>query len=65
MRVSKVYVQTGLPATYAANIVTAVILDFRGYDTLGEATVLFVSIVAALTLLRQDGRVRKGEGAAA
>lgn len=65
MRVSKVYVQTGLPATYAANIVASVILDFRGYDTLGEATVLFVSILAALTLLRREGRVRKGEAATA
>ena len=37
MRVSKVYVQTGLPATYAANIVASIILDFRAYDTLGEA----------------------------
>ena len=61
MRVSKVYVQTGLPSTYAANIVTSVILDFRAYDTLGEATVLFTSIVGALAILRKDGKVAKGE----
>jgi len=57
MRVSKVYVHTGLPATYAANIVTSVILDFRGYDTLGEATVLFTSILGALAILRRGGKV--------
>ena len=61
MRVSKVYVQTGLPSTYAANIVTSVILDFRAYDTLGEATVLFTAILGALALLRKDGQVAKGE----
>jgi len=65
MRVSKVYVQTGLPATYAANIVTAVILDFRAYDTLGEATVLFASILGALALLRRDGKVSRREVATA
>ena len=61
MRVSRVYVQTGLPATYAANIVTSVILDFRAYDTLGEATVLFTSILGALALLRKDGKARRRE----
>lgn len=65
MRVSRVYVQTGLPATYAANIVTSVILDFRAYDTLGEATVLFASIVGALAILRRDGKVTRREVAAA
>ena len=61
MRISKAYVYTGLPATYAANVVSAIILDFRGYDTLGEATVLFASILGAVTLLRRDGKVRKTE----
>ncbi len=65
MRVSRVYVQTGLPATYAANIVTSIILDFRAYDTLGEATVLFTSVLGALALLRKDGKVRGEEVAAA
>ncbi len=65
MRVSKVYVQTGLPATYAANIVTSVILDFRAYDTIGEATVLFTSIIGALALLRRDGKVSRREVATA
>jgi len=65
MRVSRVYVQTGLPATYAANIVTSIILDFRAYDTLGEASVLFASVMGALALLRRDGRVKREEVAAA
>ena len=40
----------------AALLVVAVILDFRGYDTLGEATVLFTSVIAVLTVLRKVGR---------
>ncbi len=61
MRVSRVYVQTGLPATYAANIVAAVILDFRAYDTLGEASVLFAAILGALALLRRSGSATREE----
>ena len=37
------YVQEGLAQTGSANLVTGVLLDFRAYDTLGEATVLFCS----------------------
>ncbi len=55
------YLQHGLAETGAANLVTAVILDYRAYDTLGEATVLFVSILGALTILRR--RARPGHGA--
>jgi len=50
------YLAEGLPATGCGNIVTAVLLDFRGYDTLGEATVLFASIVGAVVLLRKQSK---------
>jgi len=33
-----------------------VLLDFRAYDTLGEATVLFAAVVGAMTLLRRTSR---------
>jgi multisubunit Na+/H+ antiporter MnhB subunit len=61
MRVSKEYLQTGLQKTGAANVVAAIILDFRGYDTLGEATVIFVSILGSFVLLRRHGRKRRTE----
>jgi multicomponent Na+:H+ antiporter subunit B len=35
----------------AANIVTAVVLGYRGFDTLGEVTILFVAATAAGFLL--------------
>jgi len=53
------YLRNGLKETGAANIVTAVILDYRGYDTLGEATVLFTSILGALAILRVYSRKKK------
>ena len=56
---SNMYLENGLKETGAANIVTSVILDYRGYDTLGEITVLFTAILGALTILR--GKSKKGE----
>jgi len=51
------YVAGALEQTGAANIVSAVILDYRAYDTLGEATVLFTSILGATVLLRKNARI--------
>ena len=53
------YIAMGLERTGAANIVAAVILDFRGYDTLGEATVLFTAVVGVLTIVRRFGRKKQ------
>ena len=50
------YLQKGLEETGSANIVTAVLLAYRGYDTLGEATVLFTAVIGTLVLLRQQPR---------
>lgn len=64
---SKTYLHDGLADTGAPNIVTAVLLDFRAYDTLGEATVLFCAVLGALAVLRRKARVaptpdKKGSG---
>ncbi len=56
LRVSHHYLESALEKTGAANAVASVVLDFRGYDTLGEATVLFTSIVGAFVILRRRGR---------
>ncbi|MEO0053124.1 MAG: hydrogen gas-evolving membrane-bound hydrogenase subunit E [candidate division WOR-3 bacterium] len=61
MRIAQEYVQFGLERTGAANIVSAIILDFRGYDTLGEATVLFTAVVGVLTVMRLASRKKPGE----
>ncbi len=56
MRVAKNYLEQGLAKTGATNLVTSVVLGFRAYDTLGEATVLFAAIIGALAVLRKIGR---------
>lgn len=57
MRVAKDYIEQGLKKTGAANIVAAIILDFRGYDTLGEATILFTAVMGVLAVMRKIGRI--------
>jgi len=53
---SQTYIEKGLDNTGAANIVASVILDYRAYDTLGEATVLFTSIIGATVILRKKAK---------
>jgi multicomponent Na+:H+ antiporter subunit B len=45
----------------AVNRVASVLLDFRAYDTLGEATVLFTAVVGAIAILRKRGRKKVEE----
>ncbi len=61
MRVSKFYLQEGLDKTKATNLVTSILLNFRGYDTLGEATVLFTAVIGVLTVMRKRGRKKVEE----
>jgi multisubunit Na+/H+ antiporter MnhB subunit len=37
----------------ANNVVTSIVFDYRGYDTLGEATVLFSAVTGVLVLFRR------------
>jgi multicomponent Na+:H+ antiporter subunit B len=57
MRVAQQYIDMGLEKTGATNLVASVILDFRGYDTLGEATVLFTAVMGVLAVMRKVGRI--------
>ena len=43
MRVADYYLDHGVTDTGAPNLVTAVVLNFRALDTLGEVTVLFIA----------------------
>ena len=36
------------------NVVAAVVFDYRGFDTLGEATVLFAAVMGVLFVLRSS-----------
>jgi multisubunit Na+/H+ antiporter MnhB subunit len=55
---AQVYLQSGLAETGAPNLVTAVLLDFRAWDTLGEATVLFCAALGAAVILRRSARIK-------
>jgi multisubunit Na+/H+ antiporter MnhB subunit len=56
MRMSAAYVEQGIGDTGSANLVTGVLLDYRGFDTLGEATILFTAAVGVLSVLRLKGK---------
>ena len=56
MKVASDYIKFGLNRAGGANIVADVILDFRALDTLGEATVLFTSVIGVVALMRKAGR---------
>ena len=52
-RLSDYYLAHGPERTGATNIVTAILLDFRAYDTLGEATVILAAVLGVLVVLRK------------
>jgi len=58
MNLSNQYLQNDPEKIGAANYVMAVLLNFRGYDTLGETTVLLCSIVGACAVIRKIGRIK-------
>lgn len=53
--VSERYLDKGLEETGAMNLIAGVILDYRAYDTFGESTVLFTSVICVLVLLKGTG----------
>ena len=42
--------------TASNNVVASVVFDYRGFDTLGEATILFTAVTGVLLLLRTAKR---------
>ncbi len=56
--VSPRYIEKTLTETSVPNIVTAVLADYRGYDTMFETIVIFAAAVACLILLRVFRRMQ-------
>ena len=55
--VSPYYLEHSIEHTATPNVVTSVLADYRGYDTLGETTVIFTAGMACILLLkRRDKR---------
>jgi multicomponent Na+:H+ antiporter subunit B len=57
MHVSPRYIEQTMDETSVPNIVTAVLADYRGYDTMFETVVVFTACVACLFLLRIFRRI--------
>jgi len=51
--VSPRYIEKGDEETHTPNMVTAVLADYRSYDTMGETAVVFTAAVACVLLLRR------------
>jgi multicomponent Na+:H+ antiporter subunit B len=54
--VSPYYLRHSIEDTATPNVVTSVLADYRGYDTLGETTVVFTAGMACIFLLRKRKR---------
>lgn len=52
------YLANALRETKVPNIVTAVLASYRGYDTLGETTVIFTAAIGVLMLLSRRRRFK-------
>jgi multicomponent Na+:H+ antiporter subunit A len=46
------------PSAHASDVVTAILADFRGLDTMGEITVIAVAMVGLLTLMQRPRQSR-------
>ena len=58
--VSPTYIEEAEHDTHTPNIVTAVLADYRGYDTLGETVVIFTAgLACVLILMKRTDRDKK------
>jgi multicomponent Na+:H+ antiporter subunit B len=55
------YAEEGPAELGAANLVTAVVVTYRGLDTLGEVTVLFISAAGVGLMLRRNRKQTRDE----
>ncbi|TWU06158.1 DUF4040 domain-containing protein [Stieleria varia] len=54
VHVSSEYLKNSLQETGSSNVVTAVLMDYRAFDTLIETSVIFTAGIACALLLRRD-----------
>jgi len=53
IHVSPRYIEKTMEETAVPNVVTSVLADYRGYDTLGETVVIFTAAIACILLIRR------------
>jgi multicomponent Na+:H+ antiporter subunit B len=64
-KVGEYYIDKGIEETGSVNIVTSVVVNYRGFDTLGEVTVLFIAAIGLGAVLTTNvkGQTRKTQPA--
>jgi multicomponent Na+:H+ antiporter subunit A len=62
--VSDEMVARAVPDGHGRNVVNVILVDFRGFDTLGEITVLAVASIGAVALARVGRRTAEARGVA-
>jgi len=65
-RLSDFFLETSVPLAHGHNIVNVILVDYRGFDTLGEISVVLGAGIAILALLRgaRKGRIEPAKPAA-
>lgn len=53
------YLENSASQTGSANSVASIVWDYRGFDTLGEETVLFTAAVGVLTIIIFGFKIRR------
>jgi len=59
INVAGYYIERGIKQTGAVNIVTSVVLNYRGFDTLGEVTVLFIAALGLGAVLFIERKLKE------
>ena len=59
LHVSPRYIEQGFEETAVPNMVTAVLADYRSFDTLGEVTVIFTGALAVFSSSERDERTSR------
>ena len=57
--VGRYYIETSGEEVGPPNIVTSVLASYRGYDTLGEVTVIFTAAIGVMALIGRSRRRKK------
>ena len=55
-RLSDLFTATSVPIAHGHNIVNVILVDYRGFDTLGEISVLMAAGIAIMALLRSRAK---------
>jgi multicomponent Na+:H+ antiporter subunit A len=60
-RVSEFYLENSWTLAHGRNVVNVILVDFRGFDTFGEITVLAIAAIGVYSLLRLRPHDRSAE----